>query len=50
MGVNRDKVDLWKAVITKSVDFYNKWFMNFAPKAFRDTRVKTTVQVEDALE
>lgn len=50
MGVNRDKVDLWKADVAKSVDFYNNWFMNFAPKAFRDTRVETTVQVEEALE
>jgi len=50
MGVNRDKVDMWKADIAKSVDFYNNWFMNFAPKAFRDTRVETTVQVEEALE
>jgi len=50
MGVNRDKVDLWKADVAKSVDFYNNWFMNFAPKAFRDTRIETTVQVEEALE
>jgi len=50
MGVNRDKVDQWKADVAKSVDFYNNWFMNFAPKAFRDTRVETTVQVEEALE
>lgn len=50
MGVNRDKVDLWKADIAKSVDFYNNWFMSFAPKAFRDTRVETTVHVEEALE
>lgn len=33
----------------RSVDFYNDWFMNFAPKAFRDTRIATTRQVEDAL-
>jgi len=49
MAVNRDKVDLWKADVAKSVDFYNEWFMNFAPKAFRDTRIETTVQVEQAL-
>lgn len=50
MKVNRDKVDLWKADVVKSVDFYNNWFMNFAPKAFRETRIKTTIQVEEALE
>ncbi len=50
MGVNRDKVDLWKADIAKSVDFYNDWFMTFAPKAFRETRIATTKQVEEALQ
>lgn len=50
MGVNRDKIDLWKKDVAKSVDFYNDWFMKFAPKAFRDTRIKTTKQVEEALE
>jgi len=29
---------------------YNAWFLEFAPVAFRETRVKTTVQVEQALE
>lgn len=50
MAVNRDKVDLWKADIAKSVDFYNYWFMTFAPKAYRDTRIATTEQVQQALE
>lgn len=49
MAVNRDKVDLWKSDVGKSVDFYNDWFMRFAPTAFRDTRIKTTKQVEKAL-
>lgn len=50
MAVNRDKVDLWKSDVAKSVDFYNDWFMTFAPKAFRDTRIETTKQVEQALQ
>jgi hypothetical protein len=49
VAVNRNKVDLWKADVTESVDFYNQWFMTFAPKAFRDTRIETTKQVEEAL-
>lgn len=49
MAVNRDKVDLWKADVAKSVDFYNEWFMTFAPVAFRKTRIATTKQVEQAL-
>ena len=42
MGVNRAKVDLWKADVARSVDFYNEWFMVFAPNAFRETRIETT--------
>ena len=50
MGVNRDKIDVWKADVAKSVDFYNDWFMKFAPQAFRDTRIAVTEQVEKALQ
>lgn len=50
MAVNRNKVDSWKADVSKSVDFYNEWFMTFAPKAFRDTRIETTKEVELALQ
>jgi hypothetical protein len=32
-----------------SVDMFNKWFMNRAPKEFRDTRVLVTKQVEETL-
>ena len=49
MGVNRDKPDRWKADIAASVDMYNEWFMNFAPEAFRNTRIQTTKDVEVAL-
>ena len=49
MGINKDKPERWKKDIRKSVDFYNEWFMEFAPKAFRDTRKITSMQVKDAL-
>lgn len=49
MSINRDKPDLWKNDILQSVDLYNRWFMEFAPKAFRDTRVTTANSVERAL-
>lgn len=49
MSINRDKPDLWKDDILQSVDLYNRWFMEFAPKAFRDTRVMTANNVERAL-
>ena len=49
MAVNQDKPHRWKKDIALSVDLYNDWFMRFAPKAFRDTRVLTTKQVEVTL-
>lgn len=35
MAVNRDKPDNWKQDIALSVDFYNDWFIEFAPSSFR---------------
>jgi hypothetical protein len=50
MAVNLDKPHLWKADIARSVDMYNDWFLKFAPKAFRATRVQTTKDVEATLQ
>ncbi len=50
MPVNRDKPDLWKEDIAKSVDMYNDWFLKFAPKAFRDSRARATKDVKAALQ
>ena len=50
MGINLDKPQLWKADIKSSVDLYNAWFMEFAPKAFRETRISTAESVEQALQ
>ncbi len=47
--INADKPHLWKADIAASVDQFNQWFMQFAPEAFRSTRVKTTEYVKKAL-
>jgi len=49
MAVNLNKPKKWKADVAKSVDMYNDWFMEFAPKAFRDTRIRTTEDVKSAL-
>jgi XamI-like restriction endonuclease len=49
MAVNRDKPDRWKSDIIQSVDMYNDWFMNFAPEAYRNTRIQTTKDVESTL-
>jgi hypothetical protein len=50
MPVNLDKPHNWKADVALSVDMYNIWFMNFAPKAFRETRIETTKSVLATLE
>lgn len=49
MAVNKYSIERWKDDVAQSVDFYNNWFLNFAPKAFRETRVRTTAKVEKAL-
>ncbi len=49
MPVNLNKPQKWKADIALSVDMYNRWFMDFAPKAFRDTRIEATKDVKAAL-
>jgi len=49
MPVNANKPERWKADIARSIDFYNDWFMRFAPKTYRDTRLETTEQVISAL-
>lgn len=49
MAVNRDKPDGWKADVAQSVDMYNSWFMEFAPRAFRETRAQTTKNGEGTL-
>src|SRR5271166_6264831 len=47
--VNRDKPDLWKDDVARSVDMYNDWFINFAPTTFRQSRAKATIIVESVL-
>lgn len=49
MPINADKTHLWKADTQASVDQFNRWFMKFAPKAYRDTRKKTVESVEQGL-
>ena len=49
MDVNRNKPDRWKQDIARSVDMFNDWFLRFAPAAYRETRVRTTSDVEATL-
>ncbi len=50
MAVNLDKPQLWKEDITRSVDLYNDWFLKFAPKTYREERVKATKRVQIMLQ
>ena len=49
MAINADKPHLWKADVNASVDLFNQWFMLFAPKAYRDSRVAATIHVEEGI-
>jgi predicted RNA methylase len=49
MPVNLDKPHLWKGDIAQSVDYYNSWFLTFAPKTYRQTRIRVTKDVESML-
>ncbi len=35
MPINADKPHLWKADVAQSIDFYNGWFLRFAPDVYR---------------
>lgn len=50
MKINAHKVENWKNDVAKSVDFYNEWFLAFAPEAYRETRSNTASKVLDCLE
>ncbi|MCL1805532.1 MAG: XamI family restriction endonuclease [Clostridiales bacterium] len=47
--INRSTPDIWKQDIAQSVDLYNSWFMEFAPKTYREIREKTAKSVKQAL-
>jgi hypothetical protein len=49
MPINADKPHLWKADTRASVDQFNQWFMEFAPKAYRETRKETIKRVNQGL-
>ena len=50
MPINADKPHLWKKDVDASVDFYNDWFMRFAPKAYRDARKEAINGVQEAIQ
>lgn len=50
MTVNANKPHLWKADTLESIDFYNDWFLRFAPTAFRTQRSIQTEMVTNAFQ
>lgn len=49
MPINADKPQLWKADVEESIDFYNDWFLRFAPETYRKQRAITAGRVTDSL-
>jgi hypothetical protein len=47
--MNADKPSLWKSDIEASVDYYNAWFLHFAPQTYRTKRTEVTGAVEQAI-
>lgn len=48
MPINLDKPHRWKSDIAASVDFFNEWFLRFAPQTYQATRLHTVELVEEA--
>ena len=36
VAVNRNRPDRWKADIAQSVDMFNDWFLQFAPRCLQE--------------
>lgn len=48
MPINRNKTEFWKSDVEKSVDLYNRWFLEFAPDTYRQERKLTAKRVRKA--
>lgn len=49
MPVNNNRPERWKEDIRRSIDFYNGWFLKFAPKTFREERGSAIEKVHDVI-
>jgi methylase of polypeptide subunit release factors len=50
MPLNANRTDLWKEDISRSIDFYNRWFIEFAPSAYQTQRAEQQQKVKQAFE
>lgn len=48
--LNLDKPQRWKQDIEQSVDYFNRWFITFAPEAFRAAREGTIERAQQTLQ
>jgi hypothetical protein len=48
--INRNRPELWKEDSAASVAMYNRWFMEAAPKAYRDTRAGSVATIKQAFQ
>lgn len=46
--INRTNIDDWKQDSNDSVDYYNDWFLRFAPPSFRAARADAAKRVSEA--
>lgn len=49
MPINSDKPKKWKSDTLESIDYYNDWFIRFAPITYREQRKLKTEEVSKAL-
>lgn len=47
--LNNHRTECWKEDVRMSVEFYNKWFLHFAPKTYVSERNESAKKVEAAL-
>lgn len=48
--VNRQSTERWKEDSDRSVDYYNEWFLRFAPPSFRKARAEAAGKVSAAFD
>jgi len=47
--LNNHRTERWKADVAESVEFYNNWFLHFAPQTYITERNEAARVVEEAL-
>lgn len=48
ISINNKRIEQWKADVLQSVEYYNNWFLNFAPQTYVKERLIATKEVEKA--